>query len=132
MINRLQTWFYELHIGGKIAIIFFGATAIDSASFVAGSRNIFPQFFYQFFGRVLYYGFVVGSFAGAIYFGMKTSKKYSKSWLGWVVGISVFACIMLIMDLAKEIPGIGSVMKGMQNSDCYIDWDGRANPTVCD
>ena len=55
---------------------------------------------------------------------LRYSETSSKRWIAATV-----ACILAGIIVNQSLPTTGTFHA---NADCYIDWDGRSNPTVCD
>jgi hypothetical protein len=53
----------------------------------------------------------------AIIYGL-TRDKVTQKWGNWLAG----AAVAVLMAMVISAPDDG----------CYVDWDGRSNPTVCD
>lgn len=54
---------------------------------------------------------------GVIVYGL-TRDKVTQSWGKWVAGIAAVALLAMVISSPDD--------------GCYVDWDGRSNPTVCD
>ncbi|WP_375598312.1 hypothetical protein [Devosia sp. Naph2] len=104
---------------------------IEAVMVASGERNFFAGLVEHSVAVVLRYGMIALAFGGAYWVGTRIAKR-SSNWLGWVAGI-VF-CLAVIwfgMDIITSLPGVGWRVTAMMNSDCYTDWDGRSNPSVC-
>jgi hypothetical protein len=65
---------------------------------------------------------------------MKIADRSDRAWLGWISGFIIFGVVSVGLESAFEgLPGVGWRLREMvSSSDCYVDWDGRSNPTVCE
>jgi len=108
------------------------AVVVSAASNAAGERDFVAGFINEIVAIVLHYGIWAGGIALGIWAGMRIGKR-TRPWIGWVVGIGIgLFGAALVSGAAQDMPGVGWRMKFMADSSCYTDWDGRANPTVCD
>ena len=109
-----------------------GALVLIEAVMVASQeRDFFAGLVEHSFALVLRYGVLAAAFGGGVWVGMQIGKR-SRQWIGWVAGVVVFFGISFVgYAVTTSLPGVGWRITAMMNSDCYVDWDGRANPTVC-
>ncbi len=131
VFGTIQHWWWNLPTWGKWTTAICGIFALSSLgpAFHEGDPLAFIE---NFLALIFRYGTMFGSFAVAVWSGIRIAEHTGRSWLGWVVGICVIALSATVMGTFERLPGIGGRMKAMSNSDCYTDWDGRTNPTVCD
>jgi MFS family permease len=80
----------------------------------------------------IYYGFAAGSIALSIWVGPKIAERTGQSWLAWVAGIGMFVAAVFAQRPVGEFFGVSEQLEELANPECYTDWDGRSNPTVCD
>lgn len=105
---------------------------IEAVSVASQERNFVAGLIEHAFALVLRYGVLVLAVGGGIWIGMQIAKR-SKTWLGVLAGIALFLLVGVVgMQVVTSIPGVGWRVTAMVNSDCYTDYDGRSNPTVCD
>jgi hypothetical protein len=69
----------------------------------------------------------------AIAFAEAAQETYQSRPITWLAGIAAFFVFGgIFYTVVDNIPGVGWRFRAMINSDCYVDWDGRSNPTVCE
>lgn len=108
-----------------------GVILLDAVTSSVGDRRFVASVAENFVAKILYYGVPLGSVALGVLAGMRIHTRYSNS-IAWIGGISVaFATSFVLFALTSDIPGVSWRLQRMQNSDCYVDWDGRSNSTVC-
>ncbi len=108
-----------------------GVVLIEAIGVASQERNFGAALIQHSFALVLRYGVLAAAISGGVWAGMQIGKR-SRQWVGWVAGIVLFFAIAFVgYDIARSIPGIGWRITAMMDSDCYVDWDGRSNPTVC-
>lgn len=123
--STLPTW-AKWTIGISVVVL------IDAVSVARHERDFFAGLAEHSVAIVLRYGTLAITIAAGVWVGMQVAKR-SKAWLGWVAGIGAAVAVGLVtMSATAAIPGVGWRIEAMNNSDCYVDWDGRSNPTVCD
>ena len=80
----------------------------------------------------IHYGLMAAGLAIGVWAGRWVAERTGKAWLGWTIGIAVFGVVSLAQFPLGDFFGVSSRLDEMFNSDCYVDWDGRSNPTACD
>ena len=106
---------------------------IVSALFPAFSeRNPAAAFGENFVALGLHYGLMFGSIALGIWLGPKITERTGNAWLAWAVGIGLFVAGAVAQGPLGEFFGVSDRLEGLMNPECYTDWDGRSNPTVCE
>lgn len=80
----------------------------------------------------IHYGLMAGGAALGIWLGPKITERTGKIWLAWTVGVAIFLVGMLAQVPLGKFFGVSARLDEMFDSDCYVDWDGRSNPTVCE
>lgn len=48
------------------------------------------------------------------------------------LAIGLIAAAAVLATIASQLPTYGWSSGSSGGGDCYTDWDGRSNPTVCD
>ncbi|RSB82466.1 hypothetical protein EFR00_30435 [Rhizobium sophoriradicis] len=131
MLDGVVSAWLRLPIWGRWVT---GVAALFAASSVGPAiREGDPLAFVEnFLALTFHYGIVIGAFVCAIWGGVKIAERTQTNWVGWATGLAIFVAFVMVMGTFQRLPGIGWRMKAMSNSDCYVDWDGRSNPTVCD
>lgn len=131
MFEQIKDWWWGLPTWGKWVTAICGVFAVSSIgpAFQEGDPVVFIE---NFLALTFRYGIMFGSFALAIWAGIRVAQHYGRSWAGWLVGICIMIMSVTVMGTFERLPGIGWRMKAMSNSDCYTDWDGRSNPVVCE
>ena len=66
----------------------------------------------------------IAMWGGAIYCWIRYNRYDGNAWLACAIGCVVVAIAFNQVVFKEE----GAAL----NADCYVDWDGRANRTVCD
>ena len=123
----------ELPTWAKWAVGISAILLIDSFRLAWGERRFVAALAESFVANALYWGLILGGLAGAIWLGMYVAGRSSKHWLGWVAGVGAYVgAVFVLLPAFSGIPGIGWRFNLIMNSDCYVDWDGRSNPTVCE
>ncbi|MDQ0420971.1 hypothetical protein J2045_001998 [Peteryoungia aggregata LMG 23059] len=131
MFGHMQKWWMGLPTWAKWVTGISAVFALSSIGPAIRERD--PLAFVEnFLALTFHYGLIIGSFATAIWGGVKIAEATRRNWAGWVSGIAIFVAFAFVSLTFQRLPGIGSRMKGFSNSDCHIEWDGRSNPTVCD
>lgn len=95
-------------------------------------QNPAAAFGENFVALGLYYGLMFGSIALGLWLGPIIIDRSGKHWMAWVVGLGLFFMGMVVQQPLGKFFGVSSQLDGLLNPDCYVDWDGRSNPTVCD
>lgn len=109
-----------------------GALWIVSALLPAvRERNPAAAFGENFVALGLHYGLMFGSIAMGIWLGPKIIDRTGKAWIAWAFGVGLFVTGVLAQGPLGEFFGVSDQLDSLMNPDCYIDWDGRSNPTVC-
>jgi hypothetical protein len=80
----------------------------------------------------VFFGLMAGSIALAIWLGQRIIDRTGQHWLAWLVGVSLFMGGAMAQNPLGDFFGVTSQLDSLLNSDCYVDWDGRSNPRVCD
>ncbi|MBD9558444.1 hypothetical protein [Ensifer sp. ENS03] len=131
MIDNLVSAWLRLPVWGRwltgVATVF----AVSSIGPAIRERDILA-FIENFLALTFHYGIVIAGFVCSIWGGLKVAERSERNWLGWLAGLLIFIAFAMVLGTFQRLPGIGWRMEAMGNSDCYIDWDGRSNPTVCD
>ena len=133
MIDTMVALWSRLPLWGKWASGIFALFFLNSIGPAFHERHFLPAFLGNFAALTLHWGLIALGFGGAVWLGMKIATKTGKTWLGWVTGL---AFLMLIAGpitfFFQGLPGVGKRLSALSDTDCYVDWDGRTNPTVCD
>ena len=95
-------------------------------------RNPAAAFGENFVALGLHYGLMLGSIAVGIWLGPKIVERTGKTWIAWVFGIGLFVAAVIIREPLGNFFGVSDKLDVLLNPDCYIDWDGRSNSTVCE
>jgi hypothetical protein len=85
----------------------------------------------NFIALGIFYGTIVGCVALGIWLGPKIAEWSGRSWMGWGFGIGLFFVGALIQEPLAKFFGVSERLQSLMNPECYTDWDGRSNPTVC-
>jgi hypothetical protein len=105
---------------------------IEAVSVASQERNFLAGLIEHAAALVLRYGTLALAVGGGIWIGMQIAKR-SKTWIGVVGGIGTFLVLGVVgLQIVTGIPGVGWRITAMSSGDCYVDWDGRSNPTVCE
>ena len=96
------------------------------------SSNPAATFGEYFVGLGIHYGLMVGGIALGIWIGKILYSRTESAWISWGVGIGVFIFFGFLRIPLGEFFGVSDVLEKLLDSDCYTDWDGRSNPTVCE
>lgn len=80
----------------------------------------------------IHYGLMLGSIALGILLGPKIETITDRAWVPWAVGIALFFIAAFIRVPLGELFGVSSKLDSLLNTECYVDWDGRSNSTVCE
>jgi hypothetical protein len=64
------------------------------------------------------------TWATAFMFWRRYNRTLEKRWIGCAL-----ACLVAGAVVYQALPGSGAFRT---NADCFVDWDGRSNRTVCD
>jgi MFS family permease len=80
----------------------------------------------------LYYGLMFGGIALGICIGAKIADRTGQAWLAWVVGVGLFVAAVFLRQPLGEFFGVSERLESLMNPDCYIEWDGRSNSSVCE
>ncbi|MBE1506519.1 hypothetical protein [Rhizobium viscosum] len=131
MLDSCISAWLRLPVWGRFATAIFGLFAISSIGPAIHERSP-VAFIESFLALTFHWALVLGSFASAIWGGVKVAEKLARNWIGWVVGTAIFITFGFVYVIFEQLPGIGWRMESVRNSNCYVDWDGRTNPTVCD
>ncbi len=132
MDSIIATW-ERLPLWAKWVCGISGLFIVTSVWPALHERHFLSSFIEIFIANVLHWGLVIGSFADAIWGGLRVANMTGRGWLGWVAGLVIFGVIGVGIGASlRKLPGVGWRLDAMSNSDCYTDWDGRSNPTVCD
>ena len=107
----MLSWFSSRWVRHPLVILgglFLIALAIDSISAVWGEKRPVGGFFEEFVARMIHWGTPLGSFAIAIWFGIKISERSKSKLLGWIAGILLFALVGFgAIALSSKISGVG-------------------------
>jgi len=124
--NELPTW-AKWTVGVGVIL------TLDAIRMAWGERRFVAALAESFVANLLYWGLVAGGLAAAIWIGVRVAITSHKSWLGWVVGVVTYlGSGFILLPIFQQIPGVGWRFESLFSSDCYVDWDGRSNPTVCE
>lgn len=100
--------------------------ALGERDVVAGAVQIFAA-------TVLRYGMIAIAIGAGYFVGRLIYKRFGNALaalgFGMLIGLTIAA---FGSGALRSLPGVGWRIEAMDNSDCYVDWDGRSNPTVCD
>lgn len=131
MLEKITGWWWGLPTWGKWVSAVCGVFAVSSIgpAFREGDALAFVE---NFLALIFHYGIIIGSFTLAIWAGVRAAEHYGRNWTGWLIGLCIMVFSAMALTTFERLPGVGWRMKAMSNSDCYVDWDGRSNPTVCD
>jgi hypothetical protein len=77
----------------------------------------------QFVGTILW---LLALFVGSLSITAFTEDRDLK------LGITILAVAAALGVIAWHFPTYGWSSGSHRGSNCYTDWDGRSNPTVCD
>ena len=81
-----------------------------------GQRNYLYETALTFVAHLVYTGSVLLGLALGIWLGMLVARRTSRAWLGWVVGIVVWAVAAVgLRDLGRELPDVGWRVKAIEN-----------------
>ena len=104
---------------------------LEAVGIASQERDFFAALIQHTLAVVLRYGMLALAIGGGWWVGTKVAKR-SKTWLGWVAGIAFgLAVVWFGMDAIGALPGVGWRITAMNSSGCYVDWDGRSNPSTC-
>ena len=105
----------------------------DSVITAWGTRDFIGNLIEAFFAQILYWGGPLLSIAAGVLVGRWIQAKSRSAGVAWGSGIVTAFVLFGMIELGvREIPGVGWRIEAMRDSNCYTDWDGRSNPTVCD
>ena len=105
---------------------------LEAVSVASGERDFLTGMVEHSAALVLRYGVLALAVGAGWWVGLKIAER-TKTWIGVVSGITLFLLIGgLGLPMVTSIPGVGWRVAAMSSGDCYTDWDGRSNPTVCD
>lgn len=132
MISRaIDTW-NDWPIWAKWTSGIGAVVLIEAVSVASRERNFAAGLIEHAFALVLRYGILAAAVGGGIWIGTMLAKRLG-NWVGVVAGIAVFLVVGVgALGWATSLPGVGWRIAAMSSTDCYTDWDGRSNATVCD
>lgn len=89
------------------AVLIVGVLVEAAMSMHPSSRPV-AEFAESLIAVILYWGSILFSFASSVYLGIKSAEKSRMTWIGWVVGIVIFAVAAVATSrLSSAIPGVG-------------------------
>lgn len=127
-----RVW-WSLPTWGKWVAGIAAVVLIDAIGASIGERRFVAAVAENFAARILYYGTPLGGSALGALAGIRIHRHFQSDWMAWSGGVIVaLGAIVALGIVTSDIPGVGWRIKQARDSGCYVDWDGRANPTVCD
>lgn len=107
--------------------------ALDAARMAWPERDFIAGFAAAFTAILFKWGAPICAIAAGVWTGVRAADRTNSTAVGWGIGIVV--CVVVggtLFQVADQLPGVGWRLDAMMNDNCYTDWDGRANPVVCD
>jgi hypothetical protein len=116
--HRLLDWWHQLPTWGKWTIGILSIFSIDALRMAWGDGRPAGAFFESLVAVTLYWGMILGTFAGAIWVGLQVSKRSSLRFLGWIAGIAFFLVFgTATLLLTRKIAGVGWRIQALMESD---------------
>lgn len=132
LIDRAMSAWSKLPDGGKAACFAVALLILAPAIRLSVEEGSLSTLWEFPLALILHSGIIFGSFFGAAWVGIKITERTARWWLGWAVGLFIFASGVVMHNAMDNLPIIGWRMEKMiEDGDCYRDWDGRSNPLVC-
>lgn len=133
MLGRLMDRWEQLPTWAKWTIGVSAFYLIVSVFDAWGEERFVGGIAESLVARVVVDGSFVGGLIGGVVLGRWAFLRTGKNvWIGWLAGIVAFMAIGSLRFLGEAVPGVGWRIRMMNDSNCETDWDGRANPTVCE
>ena len=107
--------------------------ALDAGRMAWPERDFVGGFLESFAAILFRYGAPILAIACGWWVGSRAAERTESNWFGWVSGIATaLVAATILFAAADAMPGVKWRLDAMTSDDCHTDWDGRANPVVCD
>lgn len=132
-IDRTFSAWLELPLWTRLASGVALIVALDAVRMAWPERNFVSGFFQSYLAIVLYYAGFLSAMGAGIWSGVRAADRSGRNWLGWCAGLLCAVVVYAFFEgVIDEMPGVKWRVEAMRDSNCHTDWDGRANPVVCD